>query len=399
MRRSLIISGIAIAALILGGIIYFFLTKSGPAVSVAPSGSVNLPVAGQGGTGGFATTPDQGSLEAPVAVGTRLTKISAGPVVPGVIAVDTTSGGATSSPETSIEFIERASGNVFSYLFRGKTLTRVSSKTIPSIQNATWLPDGSVAFVRYLSGDDLSTVNTYALSATSSTGFFLPQNLTDIAVSTNEVLELSSGVNGSTVSRVRIDGSHSTSLFSTPLSSVRVSYAGRGKYLAFSRPSGSILGSAFIVDGQGVFSRVAGPHFGLVALASHSGKYVLVSYTQNNALQMELVDTSTNIALQLPIATIADKCVWTADDSSVYCGVPVNPSAAFQYPDDWYQGAAHFSDRIWRIETAGRYAQLVLDPSTETADSFDIESPAINPSRTVFVFTNKNDGSLWSYAL
>lgn len=124
-----------------------------------------------------------------------------------------------------------------------------------------------------------------------------------------------------------------------------------------------------------------------------------MSYTQNNALQMELVDTSTNIALQLPIATIADKCVWTADDSSVYCGVPVNPSAAFQYPDDWYQGAAHFSDRIWRIETAGRYAQLVLDPSTETADSFDIESPAINPSRTVFVFTNKNDGSLWSYAL
>jgi hypothetical protein len=114
---------------------------------------------------------------------------------------------------------------------------------------------------------------------------------------------------------------------------------------------------------------------------------------------MELVNTGTHAAIALPVATIADKCVWTANDASIYCGIPTNLNASYSYPDDWYQGAAHFSDRMWKIDVAGRYAQLALDFSGAKAGNLDAEALAINPASSLLVFVNKNDGSLWGYSL
>jgi len=59
----------------------------------------------------------------------------------------------------------------------------------------------------------------------------------------------------------------------------------------------------------------------------------------------------------------------------------------------------HFSDRIWKINVSGRYAQLVLDFSKENKDSLDAEALVVDSLNTILVFVNKNDGSLWSYSL
>jgi hypothetical protein len=400
MNRTLLISLIALVLLIgIGAGAYFFLFALKPSVSVAPEGSVSLPTAGQGTTpkstapGTVSNTP----TTIPVAPGTRLVEISAGPVVPGVAVVDTKAPNASSTPEVAVSFIERESGNVFSYLNTARTLTRINNKTIPGIQSAAWLPNGSMAFVRYLSGPDLATINTYALSATSSNGFFLPQNLADVQVASTSILTLTSGVNGSIGSTLRTDGTHATNLFTTPLTAARIAYAGKSQYVVFTKPAATLLGDAFLVDATGHFSRVAGPLNGLVALPSHSGKWVLVSFTENSQMRLQLVDTTTSAAITLPVSTIADKCVWTADDSSIYCGIP--SSTVGNYPDDWYQGAAHFSDRIWKINVANRYAQFVLDFSGAKKGDLDAATLAVDPKDTVLVFLNKNDGSLWSYSL
>ena len=404
MRRYLIIAALVIVVLGAGAVAYFYFFANAPGVTVAPGTGTNLPTTGQGAVpvGAGQTQASSASLSAPspVAVSARLVKISAGPVVPGEAVVDIPAQNASSSPDTAaVTYIERQSGNVFSYQVGTGVLTRTSNKTLPGIEEASWLPNASLAFVRYLSGADFSTINTYALSANDGNGFFLPQNLADLAVSSTSVLALASGVNGSSASLMRTDGTHSSEIFTTPLSSLRVSFAGKNRYLAFTKPSATLPGDAFIVDSAGRFSRIAGPLNGLVALASPSGKWVLVSYTLPEGMQMELVDAATGAVVPLPVATIADKCVWAADNSAVYCGIPMDPPKNYAYPDDWYQGAVHFSDRIWKIDVTGRYAQLVLDFSKETNSSLDAEALAIDPSGTVLAFINKNDGSLWSYKL
>lgn len=397
MRRTLIIGAVVIVLAGIGVGAYFYFFSGSPGVAVAPAGSTILPVAGQNTP---TTTQTPSPVAEPVAVSARLVKISAGPVVPGEVVINKKVVNASSSPETTVNFIERESGNVFSYLVGAGTLTRTSNRTLPGIQSASWLPDGSVAFVRYLSGADFSTINTYALSANDAGGggFFLSQDLADIAVSSTNVLSLASGVNGSVASVQHTDGTRATAAFTTPLSSIRVSFAGKDRYLAYTKPAATLSGSAFLVGGAR-FSRVAGPRNGLVALASPLGGWVLVSYVSNTAMQMELVNAATNEVLPLPVATIADKCVWAADDSAMYCGVPVSPPATGQYPDDWYQGAAAFNDRVWKINVSGRYAQLVFDFSKEASGSLDAEAFAVDALGTTLVFVNKNDGSLWSYSL
>jgi hypothetical protein len=408
MNRTTLISLIVLAVFALGGTVYFlFFTGGTPSVTVAPDGGSSLPVAGQiptptgSGATGSGGSPDGTNAvpNTPVSVTSRLVQISQGPVVPGEVVVDIKSANASSSPTVAVNYIERESGNVFTFSPATKILTRINNKTLPGIQSASWLPDGSAAFVRYLSGTDFSTVNTYALSATSSSGFFLPQDLSDIAVSSTSVLTLASGVNGSIASLSRTDGTKPITLFSSPLSALRVSFAGKNQYLAFSKPSASLSGDAFLVSALGRFSRIAGPLDGLIALASPGGKWVLVSYVLSGAMQTELINLVTNASITLPLATIADKCVWANDDLSIYCGVPVNPGSSYSYPDDWYQGAVQFSDRIWKIDVTGRYAQLVLDFSQANKGTLDAVSLAINPSLTTLVFVNKNDGSLWSYSL
>lgn len=398
MRRYLTIAAIVLVILGIGVAAYFyFFAGSTAGITTAPGTGANFPPAGQ-------STPPSTSLGAPAvpgaptAISARLVKISAGPVVPGEVVVNIKAANATSSPDVAIQFIERRSGNIYSYRALTRTLTRTSNKTVPGIQSSSWLPDGSLAFVRYLSGNDFSTINTYAIPSGGTGGFFLSQNLADIAVSPTGVLSAASGVNGSTVSLSRTDGTRASTIFTTPLSAIRVSFAGKNQYLVFSKPAATLAGDAFFVDSAGRFSRIAGPLNGLVALASPSGKWVLVSYALGDALRMELVNTTTADSFPLPIATIADKCAWASNDSAVYCGIPMNLPAG-NYPDDWYQGAAHFSDRIWKIDAAGRYAQLVLDFSKETEGELDAEALATDPLGTTLVFVNRNDGSLWSYSL
>ncbi|MFH1178197.1 MAG: hypothetical protein V1711_00515 [bacterium] len=400
MRRILLIVAIVIVLLGIGAFVYFYFFANSASITVAPTGNTELPIVEQGIEITGTTIPMV--TDTPTLVTARLVKISAGPIVAGEVVVNVPAENASSSPEVAVHYIERQSGNVFTYSTNTKTITRTSNKTILGIQSAKWLPDASFAFVRYLSGADFSTVNTYALPSTSeskSNGFFLPQNLSDIAVSSTSIIALSSGVNGSAASLERIDGTHITELFTTPLSSLRVSFAGKNQYLAFTKPSALIPGSAFIVDSSKNFSRIAGPLNGLVALTSPSGKLVLISYTQNNTMQMQLVNVSTREVVPLPVATIADKCVWASDDAVIYCGIPIDPPSDTLYPDYWYQGAVQFSDRIWKIDVSGRFAQLVLDFSNEIKAPLDAEELAIDPLNTELVFINKNDGSLWAYAL
>jgi hypothetical protein len=398
--RRLLITLITLLALIgIGVAIYFYFFANKTGVVVAPTGNTSLPTAGQNvfplETANLATTTNRASL-----VATRLVQISIGPVVPGEVVTDIPAENASSSLEIAVNYIERQSGNVFTYQTRTGTLIRTNNKTIPGIQSAAWLPDASFSFVRYLSGTDFSTINTYALPASSggTGGFFLPQNLVGVATASTSVLTLASGVNGSAASIEHPDGTHVSEAFTTPLSALRVSFAGNTNYLAFTKPSATLAGDAFIVT-KGHFSRIAGPLNGLVALSSPSGKWVVVSYTQDTTIQMELVNVETNETIQLPVATIADKCVWAADDSAFYCGIPFSPTNGYAYPDDWYQGAVHFSDRIWKIDVIDRQAQLVLDFPKETKDSLDAIALAIDPLNTTLVFVNKNDNSLWSYSL
>jgi hypothetical protein len=405
MRRILIIGSIIIVIIGLAiGAYFFFFAKNSAGV---PGGNP------------FANTSDTGTVSNPstVGVGTpikageeiapHLIKITSNPVAGGTIGFAV--GGLTSSttasttvvesPDTEIRYIDRASGNIYQFLLHARTLTRLSNRTLPGIQEASWADDGSVAYVRFLSQsqDGTESVETYALPGGGGEGgTFFEQNLDQATVfATSSVFSLLSGTNGSIGSISRTDGSASRIVFSSLIGSLVV-HPTRSMYLATNRASYGLDGYGFLINPQtGAFTRILGSLRGLSVLPSPSGKLALYSYVDQGALHLSVINTETREATALPLATLTEKCAWASDNLAVYCGIPRTVTG--RLPDDWYQGVTSFSDRIWRIDLLTRTATLVIDPKEAGDVSLDVANPSIDPATDAFVFRNKFDSSLWAY--
>ncbi|MDR3547891.1 MAG: hypothetical protein P4M11_06455 [Candidatus Pacebacteria bacterium] len=410
MRRTLIIIAIVLVLIGIGVVAYFTFGPSAAHLTVTSGNPFG------GATSGATTTiPTTGETETNSGAGTvvapNLIQITSAAVSGGFIALDiapatstvslasTTTRSTPASPgDIEVRYIDRQSGNTYAFRSMARSLTRISDKTLPGIQEASWLPDGSMALARFLSDSGTSeSLDTYALPSDGSDGFFLAQNLTEAKViGQNSVFTLSSGVNGSIGAVSQMNGANSSTIFTSPLSSIIVYPAG-GNFIAVSKAASELGGYAFSINPTtGVFTPILGPLRGLTVLPSPSGKLVLYSYTDGSVFRMGVFNLSTDAVTSLPLATLAEKCAWSNDSSSLYCGVPT--SFAGNIPDDWYQGVTSFNDRLWRIDLTSRIATLLIDPS-QSKKSIDIVNPTIDQNSRLLVFRNKKDSSLWAYSL
>ncbi len=388
----IVVAGLGIAA-------YFvFFANKKPAVSVTSSENPF----GEAGTRAPIETNTTGPVEgAGTVVAPHLIRITEGPVAKGSIAlpikVEPVASGTPARTDTEVRYIERASGNIYSFRVHDRTLTRTSNKTLPGVLEASWLPDGSRAFARFLANEaGVDRISTYALAADGNEGFFLEANLASVgAFGSSSIYSLLPGTNGSVATIASASGVGARTLFTSALSAITLKAAG-SNLVAATKPASTIDGYAFLVNGKtGAFSRIIGPYTGLVTLPDPTGSYVLYSYMQRGKGYLAVFDVAKRTVTQLPVATIADKCAWAAGSRELYCGVP--QAMVGTLPDDWYQGATSFNDRFWKINLDTRLATLVADPAELAQVPIDMVALTVDTANDVLVFTNKKDGSLWVY--
>jgi hypothetical protein len=410
MRRALIIAAMVIVLIGLLVGLYFLFFASSPHLTVNNGNNFGDTAAG--------TVPAAGPIEAGTgsnnagtSVAPNFIEITSSPVSAGEIMLDippsnsSSSSFSTSTPvsytqgDVEVRYIDRQSGNMYSYLALSRKLTRVTDKTLPGIQEASWLPDGSMAFVRFITDtDNTSHVETFALPFDgTSPGYFLQEDLDQATVAgTNSIFTLADGTDNSIGTIANADGTNPKTVFTSPLTSLVIQPAGT-RLLAATKASSELDGYAFSVSGNS-FMPILGPLRGLTILPSPSGNIVLYSYVDSSdALHMATFDLTTGTVTSLPLATLAEKCVWTSDSSALYCAIPKSVSG--NIPDDWYQGVESFTDQIWRIDLTSRLATLVLDPTQTGNVNIDAVNLTIDPNSQVLVFRNKKDSSLWAYSL
>ena len=74
----------------------------------------------------------------------------------------------------------------------------------------------------------------------------------------------------------------------------------------------------------------------------------------------------------------------------VYCAVPSRISGSNQ-PDDWYQGVVSFDDGFWRKNILTGESKNIL-----SRFGADIMNIFVSDDEGYLIFTDKNDGTLWS---
>ncbi|MBA3789485.1 hypothetical protein H0X32_03825 [Patescibacteria group bacterium] len=418
MKRLFVIIASIIVVLGIGVAVYFvFFASAAPHLTVSTANPF-----GDTGSGTVTpttpSTPEQVAGSAGTVVAPNLIKITGSAVAAGAVAFDivpifasatstslaptgatsTVANGTFSSPDIEVRYIERQSGNVYAYRAQARSLTRISNKTLPGIQEASWLPNGSLSFVRFLAqvagGEHL---NTYALPADGNGGYFLQSDLDQVSVTGSSTLfTLTAGTNGSIGTVAHSDGSGARTLFTSPLASIIVQAVGNS-FVAVTKAASEIDGYAFSITSTGSFTPILGPLRGLTALLSPSGNLLLYSYTDGNRVYMSILNLTNGSVTTLPLATLTEKCVWTSDSAFLYCGIPTNFSG--NLPDDWFQGATSFTDRIWRIDLANRLATLVVDPVKTGKTAIDAVNLTLDPNTQLLVFRNKKDSSLWAFSL
>lgn len=410
MKRILIIVASIIVLLGIGLFIYEkFFSGGSPTISVGNffDTSGNAPSTGGGATGtqtganaGTEVAPNLFRItDIPVADGTiALTVTVADPNAPDASGTSTASSTPSTSTDTAVRFADRASGNLYSFLAHARTMTRLSNRTLPGVARASWLSDGSAAIVQFLSRTGTNeSVKSFVLPQNGTGGFFLDEGLSQaIAGPSRTLLSVLPSSTGTIGTLAAGDGTGVHQLFSTLLSEITVKPS-NGGYFAYTNPSSSYPGYAFSISSSGALTSIAGPFTGLSVLPSPSGKLLLLSYVDSGTIRLSVMDVATRALTPLPVATLTEKCVWASDDSAVYCGVPTALSG--NLPDDWYQGAVSFSDRLWRIDLAGRVATLIVDPNEVAKTSIDAVDLAIDPASDILVFTDKHSHALWMYNL
>ncbi len=411
MKRALIIVSILIVVIgVLVGVYFFFFAPSAH-LTVSHS-TTGFPSAST-----KSSTSQNDSGGAGTVVAPNLVKITAGPVAAGEVAFDiapvlqsvatplATTSASTAAPstptvtpgDTEVRYVDRESGNIYSYRVSARSLTRISNKTLPGVQEVSWFTDGSLAFMRFLTkAGSAEHINTYALPSNGLGGYFLEQDISQaLVIGPSTLFTLNTGSGSSVGSTAHADGTNAQTLFTSPLTSIIARVAGSG-VMAVTKATSELDGYAFAVNGN-AFTPVLGPLRGLTVLPSPSGKQILFSYVDSNIFHMAILDLGTGSVTKLPLATLAEKCIWTPDDSALYCAIPV--SITGNQPDDWYQGVSSFSDRIWRIDLNTRLATLVLDPLINGKVTIDAVNLTLDPNSQVLVFRNKIDSSLWAYSL
>jgi hypothetical protein len=200
-----------------------------------------------------------------------------------------------STSDTEVRYADRASGNIYAYDIHQAKSTRLSNRTIPGAAQASWLADGSIAFLRFITADasQNQSVNTYALPASGVGGYALSPGLAQVvAIGSSSVLTLSSTNNGSTAVLSNAAGANPRTVLSSPLAQIKIFWTTAG-IVSETLPSASTGGYAFTTDKSGNQTLVAGPLNGLSILPNRAGTKAIISYVSGKTLKLAQLDFAT----------------------------------------------------------------------------------------------------------
>ncbi len=192
-----------------------------------------------------------------------------------------------------------------------------------------------------------------------------------------------------------------TKAFSSAIENWKLFALADGKLVISLKPHDGVPGYAYEVLPDGKLEPLIRAAPGLTVLPLARSRTLVFGTSVGGTLTL-FAQTSTT-TLQLPVETVADKCVWAPYSPAaagragtnliVYCAVPSEVTSK-NFLRDWYMGSLHTSDSIWRINlTSGRTDQILAE--TTDGANLDIVDPIIDPTGAYLAFKNGPDGSLW----
>ncbi len=306
--------------------------------------------------------------------------------------------------KTVIRYVEKGTGNVYDFLPETKETSRLTNQTIPRIGEAFLGDNGNKVFLRYIKEDN-KTIETYFAtvpkqilggdeSAGELTGEFLQKNIVDLTLNPEKTLGFFQTISATNAlgGIMTISTGDKKQFFSSPFSEWLPQWINKNVITMTTKASGFVKGYMFKLDPTtGALEKVFGDIYGLTTNTNPDFSKVLFSTSTDRSFIFGMHDLKDEKNYSLNVNTLPEKCTWGSTGGTIYCGVPrLIPGGV--YPDDWYQGTAHMSDQIVRIDPTQLYEnEILVDPEAEkvTIDTINIQTDT-NERYTAFINKTTN---------
>jgi len=194
------------------------------------------------------------------------------------------------------------------------------------------------------------------------------------------------------------DTKNYTKLLSYPDPDVNLDWF-ENDYVAFTPTStGYEEGEVGVAGKDGESLRViVGEKYGVSTKYSPDGsKFIFTQADAKNprVLKLNIIDSQgLSNAQYLNVDTLADKCAWSYDNQTVYCGVPDFYVGSYIMPNDYYNGKFITTDSFYKIDTETQSAELIISANNLGA-AHDVYDPSLSSDGKVFYFTDRQDNQL-----
>lgn len=390
MKRALIIIAIIVLIVAIGSAVFFFLLPQTPGSEGRNSFLDNLPIIGNRMPSSTTQTP---SVAPPSGENTvqppekrMLSQIIASEVLSPVLSADA----------KSILFAIRENGHIARVDFEGKNQESVANITVPGLFDASWAPQKTTVAMSYY--EDGVAKNFLNSLATGTPSRFLPRSVTsfDWSPDGKSISYLLKRSQDTALTIATAAGQNAQVVYTTPIPDFTIRWVSPKTILLISRPSGLapslVIGfnttsrnsSILLKDIRGVT---------LLPLPDASGFIFGQSDERGVAQPLNFYHLRDSKITPLGITTFPEKCTFSKDGKTMYCGVPENISAPA--PDEWYKGAVSLSDRIVQVDLATND----VTPLANELPHLDVTSPFLTPDSSDLFFKDKNSGTLWRLRL
>ncbi len=300
----------------------------------------------------------------------------------------------TTEQVPSLRYVQRSNGHIYGEYLDTKSGDKISDATIPVIYEAVWGNNGNSVIYRYLNSDN--KIQSFIATLGGQNGEFLPEGIEAITPAPfgNQffyLAPLGTNIAGYISSFTE---NKKTQVFNSPFTEWIPQWVGKSTIYLTTKASWDTEGYMYILNiTNGTFSKILGGVKGFTTLSSPLGVSILYSSVEDGALNFKVFNLKTNTSDKLDVTTLPEKCTWSNDNITIYCGVP-QEIAGSDYPDKWYQGRVFFSDKIVRIDTSTGQTETLT-----SQNNFDAVNLSLSSDEKTLIFINKRDSTLWGLDL
>lgn len=307
--------------------------------------------------------------------------------------------GATIDPNgKKVKYYAKSSGNILSVAFNGSEYSTLSSANLSGLIKAFWSPDKEKVISYF---EEKEQIKKYLHNYSNGQSTLLNEKIEQAAWSPDSkkiaVLTYDENASANIVSIANADGSELKVIFQTRIKDISIEWPSADKISVKTKPSGLSEGTIISLNpDNGEFTTVISGEFGLVSKWSPLGDILVYSFTSPSGKNPSLSSSNRfgQNKISLEIASLADKCVFSQDNRSLFCAVPERISENAIWPDDYYKRMVATNDSFYKINLESSQKTLIYAADSEK--SYDAGELLLSPEEDFLIFTNRRDGLLYS---